>query len=142
MKIAQTASKKTPVLALSHGVGRRKSSVARVWFKKGTGAFMVNGKTKDGYFDTPESRTAAGAVNVLIPHLVSGIDVQVNVVGGGMCSQADAVRLAIARALGTLYPEALTALRLAGFLTVDARVKERKKYGLKAARRGFQFVKR
>jgi small subunit ribosomal protein S9 len=124
-----------------HGVGRRKASVARVWLSSGTGKIEVNGKDYKSYFDTDVTRH-----KVTMPLKVTGLDntysVQVNVVGGGLKGQADAVRLGIARALLVVNGSLKSTLRKYGFLTVDSRVKERKKYGQKAARRRFQFVKR
>lgn len=140
-----TAKKQTTTKAkaasLAHGVGRRKSAIARVWLKRGTGAMIVNGKEYQQYFDTEFSRKNAAAAFAACPQ-ASTYDVAVNVMGGGIPAQADAVKLGMARALVVLNEELRPALRAAGLLTVDARLKERKKYGRKAARRGFQFVKR
>lgn len=125
----------------AHGVGRRKSSVARVWVKKGKGEIVVNGKPVDQYFTVDAARLDAKASFQVVP-LSSGMLFDINVEGGGYMSQAGAVRLGIARALvkfdETLKPE----LKKHGFISVDSRVKERKKYGQKAARRKFQFTKR
>jgi small subunit ribosomal protein S9 len=124
-----------------HGVGRRKSSVARVWLKPGTGKVVVNGKDYKKYFDTGLTRSAA-----VLPFKVCGMekafDAKIAVVGGGMSGQADAVKLGISRALLAANQALRSVLRQHGLLTVDARIKERKKYGQKAARRRFQFVKR
>lgn len=136
------APKKVTRKPLAHGVGRRKSSVARVWLRAGRGEFLVNGKPVLSYFDTEVNRGSALAPWTLVPHLVKEFDTQVNVVGGGMNSQADAVKLGIARALIELRDDAREILRTEGLLTVDSRVKERKKYGQPGARRKFQFVKR
>lgn len=125
----------------SHGVGRRKSSVARVWLKPGKGKVVVNGKEYENYFDTDISR-----MKVMIPLKVTGqataADIKVNVFGGGLKSQADATQLGIARALLVTNETYRKVLRQHNLLTVDSRIKERKKYGQKAARRKFQFVKR
>ena len=124
-----------------HGVGRRKSSVARVWVKSGSGEILINGKRYDSYFDTKHSKA-----KVILPGVVTGqidaFDVNVNVYGGGKKSQADAVQLGISRALLSVDEKLRSVLRKHGLLTVDARIKERKKYGQKGARGKFQFVKR
>lgn len=130
-----------PSSTLAHGVGRRKAAVARVWLKRGKGNLVINDKNYVDYFDTDISRS-----NAYIPFKVyqpaSNYDVAVNVCGGGLYAQADAVKLGIARALVSMNEEIRPMLRQHGLLTVDSRVKERKKYGQKAARRKFQFVKR
>lgn len=143
-KTAKTgASKVSSAVPVAHGVGRRKAAVARVWLRKGKGKneILVNGKSSDLYFDTDHMRSAAK-----FPFSVytagTQFDVEVNVCGGGLSAQADAVKLGIARALLEFDTDAREILRNNGLLTVDSRVKERKKYGRKAARRGFQFVKR
>ena len=123
------------------GVGRRKSSVARVWLSRGTGECVINDRDLSAYFSTDKTRLEA-----LKPLILCGLSekytVQVNVAGGGYSSQADAVKLGIARALVKDNEGLKTTLRSHGLLTVDARLKERKKPGQKAARRKFQFVKR
>lgn len=124
-----------------HGVGRRKSSVARVWMKNGKGKILVNGKDFKEYFDTNISKD-----KIVFPGNVVGrgneFDVNVNVFGGGKMSQADAIKLGISRAFLEIDSELRPILKKQGLLTVDSRLKERKKYGQKAARRKFQFVKR
>lgn len=133
-------SSRTPV---AHGVGRRKKSVARVWLRPGgKGSLFVNGKKFTDYFPTEVTQLAVQKPAMVMPAAVQRYDIEVNVEGGGISGQADAVKLGIARALLAAYPDAKSALREQGLLTVDARVKERKKYGQKAARRKFQFVKR
>lgn len=127
---------------VSNGVGRRKAAIARVWVKRGTGVVEVNGKKVDQYFDTDIARLAAVKPVEVMPEFFKRYDVQVNVQGGGLHAQADAVKLGIARAAVKIDEEARGLLRANGLLTVDSRVKERKKYGQKAARRKFQFVKR
>ncbi len=134
--LAQLGGKKV----VSHGVGRRKSSVARVWLKRGTGLIVVNGKEHINYFDTDINRAEAATPLRVVPN--AEVDVLVNVVGGGLGSQAGAIKLGIARALVASDETLRPLLRQNDLLTVDARVKERKKYGQKAARRKFQFVKR
>ncbi len=126
---------------VAHGVGRRKSSVARVWVHRGKGTVHVNGSDYSSYFDTDAMRLAVQTVfKTYSP--ASNYDVVANVAGGGKNAQADAIKLGIARALLEANSDARAALREAGLLTVDSRVKERKKYGQRGARRKFQFVKR
>lgn len=132
---------KTGKSVVGHGVGRRKSSVARVWLKHGTGKVIVNGKDFKEYFDTGLTKNT-----VIIPFKLCSaekmFDAAISVIGGGMVGQADAIKLGVARALLDSNESLRAVLRQHGLLTVDARVKERKKYGQKAARRRFQFVKR
>ncbi len=133
---------KTQASALNlHGVGRRKKAVARVWVKPGTGNVVVNGEKYAEYFDTDFNRH-----KVVLPLKVLGLeknfDITVNVNGGGLAGQADAVKLGISRALLLGNETVRPTLRQNGLLTVDDRIKERKKYGQKGARRKFQFVKR
>lgn len=139
IKVAKASVNKTPI---AHGVGRRKSAVARVWMRRGgTGLVSVNGRNFDHYFDTEVTRSAV-RMPVELVGLAINYDFDVNVLGGGLCAQADAVRLGIARALVASDGDIKPILRKEGFLTVDSRVKERKKYGRRGARRGNQFVKR
>jgi small subunit ribosomal protein S9 len=136
---AKVASIKTA--PIGHGVGRRKTAVARVWLRNGSGKIVVNGKDFSNYFDTEETRLEASAPFRLLP-VGSTFDVEVNVEGGGLRAQADAVKLGTARAMLAQDESIRTQLREFDFLTVDSRRKERKKYGQKGARRKFQFVKR
>ena len=125
-----------------YGTGRRKSSVARVRvYENGTGAITVNGRTIDEYFGL-ETLKLIVRQPLVTTELVDKVDVVVTVAGGGVSGQAGAIRHGIARALLTVNPEYRAALKAAGFLTRDPRMKERKKYGLKAARRAPQFSKR
>lgn len=137
-KKVQAKSSNTPK---AHGVGRRKRAVARVWVRRGAGKVRVNGLEHTKYFDTKVS-----AQTVLAPFGVcpmgDNYDIQVNVCGGGKIAQADAVKLGIARAFVQMDEDLRPMLRKHGLLTVDARKKERKKYGQRGARRKFQFVKR
>jgi small subunit ribosomal protein S9 len=126
---------------LAHGVGRRKASVARVWLRRGSGKMIVNGREYSTYFDTDVARSEAIKPISLIP-AANNYDIEVNVIGGGLHGQAGATKVAVARAFVALSETHKPMLRGHGLLTVDARVKERKKYGQKAARRKFQFVKR
>jgi small subunit ribosomal protein S9 len=123
------------------GTGRRKTSVARVRLRPGTGNVTINGRTLEEYFHNLKQRNA-----VLAPLVQTNkrndFDVLVRVEGGGITGQADACKLGIARALKKIDESFTPGLRDTGMLTRDARMKERKKYGLRGARRGTQFSKR
>ncbi len=123
------------------GTGRRKCSVARVILAPGDGKMQINKKSIDDYFGYETLRMLVKSPLVLTESLAR-YDVSVNVQGGGFTGQAGAIRHGIARALIKSEPELRGALKKAGFLTRDSRMKERKKYGLKAARRAPQFSKR
>lgn len=124
-----------------YGTGRRKNSVARVRLLPGDGRIVVNGRELDEYFNLETLKLIVKQPLVEID--VEGqYDVHVNVNGGGYTGQAGAIRHGVARALLQVDPENRPSLKSAGFLTRDARMKERKKYGLKAARRAPQFSKR
>lgn len=140
---AKRASKKTakPSLIEFLGTGKRKSSVARVRISVGTGAFKVNGKELREYFPL-ESLIYIAKQPLTLTELENTLDVRVNVYGGGMAGQAGAIRHGITKALLEFRPELRPELKKAGFITRDARVKERKKYGLKKARKAPQFSKR
>ena len=124
-----------------YGTGRRKSSVARVRLLAGKGVITINGRDIDDYFGLETLKLI-----VRQPFGVTGtegtFDIVCNVNGGGVAGQAGAIRHGVARALLQADPEYRGALKKAGFLTRDPRMKERKKYGLKAARRAPQFSKR
>ncbi|MBQ3089153.1 MAG: 30S ribosomal protein S9 [Oscillospiraceae bacterium] len=125
-----------------YGTGRRKSSVARVRvYENGTGSIIINGREIDDYFglDTLKLITRQP---LNLTGLIGKVDVVATVAGGGVTGQAGALRHGISRALLELNPELRPALKQAGYLTRDPRMKERKKYGLKAARRAPQFSKR
>jgi small subunit ribosomal protein S9 len=141
MKTAKNISKSTSNAPVAHGVGRRKSSVARIWLRPGTGAIRVNGKEANAYFDTDFNKQVAAKPFKVCP-VSSQYDVDANVQGGGLRAQADAIALGISRALVERDENLRPVLRQHGLLTVDSRVKERKKYGQRGARRKFQFVKR
>ena len=126
---------------VAHGVGRRKSCVARVWLTRGNGQIVVNDKDYATYFDTEWSRLDASIVKRVCPAFAN-YDVKANIVGSGLNAQADALSLAVSRALVEIDESLRPLLRKHNLLTVDSRLKERKKYGQKAARRKFQFVKR
>ncbi len=124
-----------------HTIGRRKTSVARIFMEEGSGKITVNGRDFEDYFTIPTHR-----VDVMKPFTVTNTegkyDVMVNVKGGGITGQAGAVRLAIARALLKVDPEFRALLKPEGLLTRDPRMVERKKYGRPKARKKFQFSKR
>lgn len=123
------------------GTGRRKKSIARVRLLPGTGTITVNKRDVEEYFGLETLKMIVRAPMVLTDTL-SKYDVKINVAGGGYTGQAGAIRHGIARALLVASPELRPALKKAGYLTRDPRMKERKKYGLKAARRAPQFSKR
>ncbi len=123
------------------GTGRRKSSVARVWLRPGSGQIRINGREFVRYFTTPALRLQAEQP-LQVLELASQFDVHANIDGGGLAGQSGALRLGIARALLAYNAELRPRLRSLGLLTRDARIKERKKYGQKGARKRFQFSKR
>lgn len=125
----------------AHATGRRKSAVARAWLRKGNGQLVVNGLAHDEYFKVQEAVEASQA-SFKAFSVTSGMTADVRITGGGYTAQAGAMQLAVARALLTFDETLKSDLRKQGFITVDSRVKERKKYGQKAARRKFQFTKR
>jgi small subunit ribosomal protein S9 len=124
-----------------YGTGRRKSSVARVFLRPGTGKFTVNSREFEQYFVTEAQRSAAKQ-SLVSSETTGTFDVLATVSGGGVNGQAGAVRLGIARALLEFNIELRKKLKGEGFLSRDARGKERKKYGQKGARARFQFSKR
>ena len=126
----------------SYGTGRRKSSVARVRvYENGTGSIIINGRDMDDYFGL-ETLKLIVRQPLISTDMLGKVDIVVTVAGGGVSGQAGAIRHGVARALLGVNPEFRAALKAAGFLTRDPRMKERKKYGLKAARRAPQFSKR
>ena len=124
-----------------YSTGKRKTAVARVWIKPGTGTMTVNGETAETYFERDTSRMIARQSLELIEAL-DQFDVFATCAGGGKSAQAEAVRHGVSRALCLLDPEKRSVLKRAGFLTRDARKKERKKYGQAGARKRFQYSKR
>lgn len=135
------AVKKDKINGDSLGTGRRKSSVARVRVRAGSGNVTVNGKTLEEFFPTVQHQQ--DVLQTLAHVEASGsVDVICRVNGGGITGQAGAIRMALARALVSYNEENFQPLRDDGFLTRDARMKERKKPGLHGARRGTQFSKR
>ena len=125
----------------SYGTGRRKSAVARVWLKRGSGKITINGKDQEQYFARPVLRLIIEQP-LLAAERRDEYDVVCTVKGSGLSGQAGAVRHGISRALVNYEPELRGALKPGGFLTRDSRVVERKKYGRAKARRSFQFSKR
>ena len=124
-----------------YGTGKRKTSIARVWLKPGAGAITVNNKTIDEYFGRETSKMVARQ-SLELTENIGKFDIFVTVKGGGDSGQAGAIRHGITKALLANDPELRGNLKKAGFITRDSRVKERKKYGRKAARARFQFSKR
>ena len=138
----EPAPKKTgPVEGDVWGTGRRKSSVARVRIRGGGGEFLVNRRPHAEYFPLLQDRAKAEQALVLLA-VREKVDVLVNVHGGGPTGQAGAIAMGLARALRKYDAAHEDALRNSGLLTRDSRMKERKKYGRRGARRGFQFSKR
>jgi small subunit ribosomal protein S9 len=123
------------------GLGRRKSAVARVRVKPGAGGFLVNGRVANEFFPTLQTQIRIQEP-LRVTQTQGAYDVFCNVNGGGPTGQSDAVMLGLARALKTINPGFDEVLRQNGLLTRDSRMKERKKYGRRGARRGFQFSKR
>ena len=130
-------------MATTHylGTGRRKKSIARVRLLPGTGNITINKRDIDDYFGMETLKMIVRAPLVLT-NTIGKFDVLVNVYGGGTTGQAGAIRHGISRALLSVQPDLRTPLKKAGYLTRDPRMKERKKYGLHAARRAPQFSKR
>ena len=124
-----------------YGTGRRKSSVARVFLRPGSGKLVVNGRPLDEYFLTPAQRVEVRQP-LVTSETGSTFDVVSSVSGGGINGQAGALKMGIARALLVFNIELRKKLKAEGFLSRDARGKERKKYGQKGARKRFQFSKR
>nr|QCI06217.1 ribosomal protein S9 [Dicranema revolutum] len=124
------------------GTGRRKTSIARVRLVPGSGKLIINGMPGESYlqFSPNYLRISSGPLRTL--GLSKEYDIYVKAEGGGLTGQADAIKLGIARALCTINPENRIALKAKGFLSRDPRVKERKKYGLRKARKAPQFSKR
>lgn len=130
----------TPIVQY-YGTGKRKTAVARVFLRPGAGVFRVNDIKFEDYF---KNETLRMIINqpLQTTETAGKFDVVINVQGGGLTGQADAVKLGISRALLEFNAELRKKLRQGGFLTRDARIKERKKYGQKGARKRFQFSKR
>ena len=128
-------------IARYYGTGRRKSSVARVYIFPGNGKIVVNKRALEDYFG-PETLKIIVKQPLALTNALARYDIRVNVHGGGFSGQAGAIRHGISRALVAADPDLRLALKKEGFLTRDPRMRERKKYGLKSARRAPQFSKR
>jgi small subunit ribosomal protein S9 len=124
-----------------YATGRRKTATARVYLKEGSGRFIINKRDFDDYFPREIQRMVV-VQPLQVTNLMNRFDVLVNVRGGGLMGQAGAILHGISRGLLTYDPELRESLKRQGFLTRDARKKERKKYGLRGARAKFQFSKR
>jgi small subunit ribosomal protein S9 len=139
------SSSGSPVEAASgkqfYGTGRRREAVARVYIKMGPSRFTVNGRTVEDYFRNVAWLNAA-LEPLKFTQTLDQLEVKAQVKGGGVGGQAGAVRMGVSRALAVFNPELRPSLRTNGFLTRDPRMKERKKYGQKGARRRFQYSKR
>ena len=133
--------KKLDSLGRSYSTGKRKSSIARVWLKRGSGLVKINGKEENKYFSSKSHRILLNQPLVLSQRK-SEIDIICTVVGGGLSGQAGAIRHGIARALVKFEPDLRKNLKSKGLLTRDSRIVERKKYGKAKARRSYQFSKR
>ena len=124
-----------------YGTGRRKSAIARVYLRPGSGEFKVNGRPFDQYFVT-ESQRSSARLPLISTETTATFNVVARVSGGGVNGQADAVKLGIARALMIFNIELRKKLKAEGMVSRDSRAKERKKYGQKGARKRFQYSKR
>jgi small subunit ribosomal protein S9 len=128
-------------MEIVHKIGRRKTAVARIYLKEGKGNITVNKKELNNYLTTPTLQYKVKQPLLLTDNLES-YDIKVNVFGGGVTGQAEAIRLAITRALVEINPEFRAILKPEGLLTRDPRMVERKKFGQPKARKKFQFSKR
>jgi len=124
-----------------YATGKRKTSIARIWMKPGTGEITVNKLPLDVFFGRETSKMVVHQPLALTDNL-GKFDISVNVSGGGISGQAGAIKHGITKALLDINPELRATLKSAGFITRDSRIKERKKYGRKGARASFQFSKR
>lgn len=125
----------------NYGTGRRKSAIARVWLTPGEGNITINGREYKEYLGRPVLEILVNSPLVHVG-MQGRFDIKATAKGGGISGQAGAIRLGISRALVEMDDTLKKDLRAGGYMTRDSRVKERKKYGRKKARRGFQFVKR
>jgi len=138
---SRAATRRPVVTGNANGTGRRKEAIARVRILPGTGQWLINGRTLDLYFPNKVHQQLVNEPFVTLG-AEGKFDVVARISGGGVTGQAGALRLGVTRALTLVDPENRPALKKAGFLTRDARVKERKKYGLKKARKAPQYSKR
>ena len=125
----------------SYGTGRRKNAIARVFLRTGSGGFKVNGRSINDYFKNVAWLTRA-IEPLKFTNMADQVDISATVNGGGVGGQSGAIRMGLSRALSVLNPDLRPGLRKNGFLTRDSRMRERKKYGQKGARKRFQFSKR
>ena len=139
--LESTNEKKLDSLGRSYSTGKRKSSISRVWLKRGSGLVKINGKEENKYFSSKSHRILLNQPLVLSQRK-SEIDIICTVIGGGLSGQAGAIRHGIARALVKFEPDLRKNLKSKGLLTRDSRIVERKKYGKAKARRSYQFSKR
>ena len=138
---ARAVARRPVVIGTAGGTGRRKEAIARVRIQPGSGQWQINGRSLDVYFPNKVHQQLVNEPFVTLG-AESKFDVVARISGGGVTGQAGALRLGVTRALTLVDPENRPALKKAGFLTRDARVKERKKYGLKKARKAPQYSKR
>lgn len=124
-----------------YATGKRKTSIARVWMKPGSGEITINKRSMDEFFGRETSKMVVRQPLELTDN-AGKFDISVNVCGGGASGQAGAIKHGITRVLLEMNPELRAVLKKAGFITRDSRIKERKKYGKRGARRSFQFSKR
>ncbi len=124
-----------------YATGKRKTSIARVWMKPGTGEIVINKRPLDVFFGRETSKMVIRQPLELTDNM-GKFDISVNVAGGGISGQAGAIKHGITKALLEVNPELRATLKQAGFITRDSRIKERKKYGRAGARKSFQFSKR
>jgi small subunit ribosomal protein S9 len=127
--------------SLFYATGKRKCAIARTWLKPGNGMILVNGIAVDEYFPT-DSAKAVLIKPLIMTNMRGAYDINIRVKGGGVSGQAEAIRHGITKALILADPQLRSALKKAGFIRRDPRIKERKKYGQRAARARFQFSKR
>jgi small subunit ribosomal protein S9 len=123
-------------------VGKRKTSIARVKIKAGSGTFLVNGKTIENFFSGAGDEIELLKTPILLTKISTPLDIEVLVKGGGIAGQLDAIQLGLSRCLKELKPEFKQILKRKGLLRRDSRIKERRKYGLKKARKASQYSKR
>ena len=128
-------------MEIINALGRRKTAVARIYMKSGNGVFTINDRTLNEYFPSEILQTIINQPLAILAE-VGKYDIQANIVGGGITGQAEALRLAISRALVEFNADNKPALKKEGFMTRDPRMVERKKFGKKKARKRFQFSKR
>jgi len=127
---------------LYNGLGKRKTSVAKVFLKEGSGIITINGKMFEHFFASIGEERELLKNPLMLADLDNNYDIDIKVKGGGVNSQFEAIRLAISKAVCTINPDYRSILKRASLLTRDSRIKERRKYGLKKARKASQYSKR